>query len=161
MKILIVSDTHGHERNLKKVIEKVGQTDLFIHLGDIEGHEDYIEALADCPVHMVSGNNDFFSDLPREEEFQLGRYRVLITHGHYYGVSVGTDRLKEEARSRNIDIVMYGHTHRPEIDIDDHVTVLNPGSLSYPRQWGRKPSYMLMEIDREGQAHYTINYIEN
>ncbi|OUN30563.1 MULTISPECIES: metallophosphoesterase family protein [unclassified Blautia] len=161
MKILIVSDTHGHERNLKKVIEKVGQTDLFIHLGDIEGHEDYIEALADCPVHMVSGNNDFFSDLPREEEFQLGRYRVLITHGHYYGVSVGTDRLKEEARSRNIDIVMYGHTHRPEIDIDDHVTVLNPGSLSYPRQWGRKPSYMLMEIDREGEAHYTINYIEN
>ena len=161
MKILIVSDTHGHERNLKKVIEKVGQTDLFIHLGDIEGHEDYIEALADCPVHMVSGNNDFFSDLPREEEFQLGRYRVLITHRHYYGVSVGTDRLKEEARSRNIDIVMYGHTHRPEIDIDDHVTVLNPGSLSYPRQWGRKPSYMLMEIDREGEAHYTINYIEN
>ena len=161
MKILIVSDTHGHERNLKKVIEKVGQTDLFIHLGDIEGHEDYIEALADCPVHMVSGNNDFFSDLPREEEFQLGRYRVLITHGHYYGVSVGTDRLKEEARSRNIDIVMYGHTHRPEIDIDDHVTVLNPGSLSYPRQWGRKPSYILMEIDREGEAHYTINYIEN
>ena len=161
MKILIVSDTHGHERNLKKVVEKVGQTDLFIHLGDIEGHEDYIEALADCPVHMVSGNNDFFSDLPREEEFQLGRYRVLITHGHYYGVSVGTDRLKEEARSRNIDIVMYGHTHRPEIDIDDNVTVLNPGSLSYPRQWGRKPSYMLMEIDREGEAHYTINYIEN
>ena len=42
MKILIVSDTHGHERNLKKVIEKVGQTDLFIHLGDIEVHEDYI-----------------------------------------------------------------------------------------------------------------------
>ena len=31
MKILIVSDTHGHERNLKKVVEKVGQTDLFIH----------------------------------------------------------------------------------------------------------------------------------
>lgn len=161
MKILIVSDTHGHERNLKKVLEKIGQADLFIHLGDIEGHEDYIEALADCPVHMVSGNNDFFSDLSREEEFQLGRYRVMITHGHYYGVSVGTDRLKEEARSRNIDIVMYGHTHRPEIDIDDHVTVLNPGSLSYPRQWGRKPSYMLMEIDREGEAHYTINYIEN
>ena len=161
MKILVVSDTHGHERNLKKVIERVSPVDEFIHLGDIEGHEDYIEALADCPVHMVSGNNDFFSDLPREEEIQLGTYRVLLTHGHYYGVSVGTDRLKEEARARNIDIVMYGHTHRPEIDRDAQVTVLNPGSLSYPRQWGRKPSYMIMEIDREGEAHYTINYIEN
>ena len=160
MKILVVSDTHGHEANLKKVIEKVGPVDTFIHLGDIEGHEDYIEALAGCPVHMVSGNNDFFSDLPREEEFQIGRYHIMITHGHYYGVSVGTDRLKEEALSRNIDIVMSGHTHRPEIDIDAKVTVLNPGSLSYPRQWGRKPSYLIMEIDREGEAHYTINYIE-
>lgn len=160
MKILIVSDTHGHEGNLKKVLERVGNLDAFIHLGDIEGHEDYIEALAECPVHMVSGNNDFFSDLPREEEFQIGKYRVMITHGHYYGVSIGTDRLKEEARSRNADIVMYGHTHKPEIDIDSGVTVLNPGSLSYPRQWGRKPSYMIMEIDREEEAHYTINYLE-
>ena len=93
MKILIVSDTHGHEANLKKVIERVGPVDTFIHLGDIEGHEDYIEALAGCPAHMVSGNNDFFSDLPREEEFQLGRYHVMITHCHYYFVSMGTDRL--------------------------------------------------------------------
>ena len=78
MKILIVSDTHGHERNLKKVIGRVGPVDEFIHLGDIEGHEDYIEALVDCPVHMVSGNNDFFSDLPREETFYLGKYQVMI-----------------------------------------------------------------------------------
>lgn len=159
MKILIVSDTHGHEKNLETVIEKTVPVDLFIHLGDIEGHEDYIEALAGCPVHMVSGNNDFFSELPREEELQLGRYRVLITHGHYYGVSVGTSRLKEEAASRNIDIVMYGHTHRPEIDREEEVTVVNPGSLSYPRQWGRKPSYLIMELDKEGEAHYTINYL--
>ena len=159
MKILIVSDTHGHEKNLETVIEKTGPVDLFIHLGDIEGHEDYIEALAGCPVHMVSGNNDFFSELPREEELQLGRYRVLITHGHYYGVSVGTSRLKEEAASRNIDIVMYAHTHRPEIDREEEVTVVNPGSLSYPRQWGRKPSYLIMELDKEGEAHYTINYL--
>ncbi len=159
MKILIVSDTHGHEKNLETVIEKTVPVDLFIHLGDIEGHEDYIEALAGCPVHMVSGNNDFFSELPREEELQLGRYRVLITHGHYYGVSVGTSRLKEEAASRNIDIVMYGHTHRPEIDRGEEVTVVNPGSLSYPRQWGRKPSYLIMELDKEGEAHYTINYL--
>ena len=39
------------------------------------------------------------------------------------------------------------------------ITVLNPGSLSFPRQDGRRPSYMLMEIDREGEAHYTVNYL--
>ena len=41
----------------------------------------------------------------------------------------------------------------------ENITVLNPGSLSYPRQDGRKPSYMLMEIDRNGEAHYTLNYL--
>lgn len=160
MKILIVSDTHGHEENLEKVLEQVGHIDQFIHLGDIENQEDYMEVIAECPVHMVAGNNDFFSDLPREEEFWIGKYHVMITHGHYYGVSLDTSRLKEEALARNIDVVMYGHTHYPEIDTDDVVTILNPGSLSYPRQWGRKPSYIIMEIDSEGEAHYTIHYLE-
>ena len=161
MKILIVSDTHGHDRNLEIRLEQVGAIDHFIHLGDVEGHEDYIEQIVDCPVHMVAGNNDFFSDLPREEEFWLGNYRVFITHGNYYGVSMGTNRLKEEALSRKAQIVMYGHTHRPEIDIQDNITILNPGSLSYPRQWGREPSYIMMEIDRNGQAHYTVHYLED
>ena len=159
MKILIVSDTHGHSENLEKVLEQTGPLDHFIHLGDVEGQEDYIEVIAGCPVHMVSGNNDFFSDLPREEEFWIGEYHIIITHGHYYGVSVGTERLKEEAMLRGIDIVMYGHTHRPEIDMEDQVTVLNPGSLSYPRQIGRRPSFLMMEIDGAGEAHYTIHYL--
>ena len=60
MKILIVSDTHGHSENLEKVLEQTGPLDHFIHLGDVEGQEDYIEVIAGCPVHMVSGNNDFF-----------------------------------------------------------------------------------------------------
>lgn len=160
MKILIVSDTHGHERNLEIVLEKVGSIDRLIHLGDVEGQEDYIEVIAGCPVHMVAGNNDFFSDLPREEEFMLGKHHVFITHGHYYGVSMETDRLKEEAASRGADIVMYGHTHRPELDTEGEITVLNPGSLSYPRQWGRKPSYIIMEIDHAGKIQYTIHYLE-
>ena len=59
MKILIVSDTHGKEENLDRVLEEIGKLDCLIHLGDVEGQEDYIEAVAECPVHMVSGNNDF------------------------------------------------------------------------------------------------------
>ena len=37
--------------------------------------------------------------------------------------------------------------------------VINPGSLSYPRQPGRKPSYIMMELEREGEAHFTIHYL--
>ena len=61
-----------------------------------------------------------------------------------------------------MDIVMYGHTHKPHLEYcRDGLVVLNPGSLSYPRQEGRKPSYMLMELDRQGEAHFTICYLED
>lgn len=82
-----------------------------------------------------------------------------MTHGHFYSVSVGTERLADEARDRKVQIAMFGHTHKPCLDIRSNLTILNPGSLSFPRQDGRKPSYMIMELDGEGKAHYTVNYL--
>ena len=160
MKILVVSDTHGHTKNLERVLEKVGDIDLFIHCGDLEGGEDYIRALVDVPCYMVAGNNDWFSDLQREMEISVDDYRIWITHGNNYGASMGPERLLEEAAARNVDVVMYGHTHRPLIEYQDNIVIFNPGSLSYPRQNGRKPSYLIMEIDRDHEAHYTINYLD-
>ena len=159
MKILIVSDTHRHNKNLETVLKKVSPIDCLIHLGDVEGSEDYIREIAGCPCHIVSGNNDFFCDLPREEEFTLGRYHVLVTHGHYYYVSLDTQEIRRQALTRGADIVMFGHTHRPLLEIGRDVTLLNPGSLSFPRQEGRRPSFIIMELDSQGEAHYTINYL--
>lgn len=152
MKILIVSDTHGRDTTLKHLLAQVKPIDMLIHCGDVEGSEDYIRGMADCPVHIVAGNNDFFCELPKEEEFLIGKYRVLLTHGHYYYITMGTQMIKEDGRARGFDIVMFGHTHRPYLEQDKDIVVLNPGSLSYPRQEGRKPSYILMELDREGRS---------
>ncbi len=160
MKVLIISDTHRRDDRFLALIERIKPIDMLIHCGDTEGSEELYMAGVDCPVNIVAGNNDFFSDLPRERELWLEDYHVLLTHGHYYGVSMGTSRLEEEARARGFDIAMYGHTHRPELKIEDDLTVLNPGSISYPRQWGHEPSFILMEIDRDGEAHYTINYLK-
>lgn len=159
MKILIVSDTHGREENLKKALEKTGPIDRLIHLGDVEGSEDYIRSLTKAPVSMVAGNNDWYSDLPKEELLTIGRYRVFLTHGHRYYVGMGHEGLIEQAALRKADIVMYGHTHCPCLVHQGALTLLNPGSLSLPRQEGHRPSYMLMEIDREQEAHYHICYL--
>lgn len=159
MKILIVSDTHRKHENLKEVLERVQPVDLLIHLGDAEGEEDYIGELAGCPMEIVAGNNDFFSSLPREKEIQLGKYHVLITHGHYYYVNAGIADIEKDAAARNFDIVMFGHTHRPLIDYANRIIALNPGSLSYPRQEGKRPSYILMDIDKKGEASFEINYL--
>lgn len=159
MKVVIVSDTHGSHRNLEKVLEEEKPMDMLIHLGDVEGGEDYITALADCPTHIVRGNNDFFSDLPGEEEFMMGGYHMFISHGHYYYVSMGEERLKEEARARGADIVMYGHTHKPTLTREEDLITLNPGSITYPRQEGRRPSYMVMEIGGGDRIEFSLRYL--
>ena len=159
MKILIVSDTHGHSENLEKVLEQTGPLDHFIHLGDVEGQEDYIEVIAGCPVHMVSGNNDFFSDLPREDVIEVEGNKILVTHGHYYGVSIAFDQLAEAARSRGCNAAFFGHIHVPVVEKEAGVLLVNPGSLAFPRQRGRRPSYAVMETEGKGEMHVEIRYL--
>lgn len=159
MRIMIVSDTHGRHLNLDRALDEAGAVDVFIHLGDVEGGETYIDAAIECEKHIVKGNNDFFSELPREEEFMLGPKRVFISHGHNYYVSLDPERIKEEGRARKADIVMFGHTHRPYLDVGEDITVLNPGSLSYPRQEGRKGSYMILEMDETGGCKYQQHFL--
>ena len=134
MKILVVSDTHRKDDNLKLVLSEECPLDMLIHLGDAEGSEHFIPDWVnpECRMEMVLGNNDFFSRLDREREIDIAGHKAFITHGHYYGVSMGPEGLVDEAKSRGCDIAMYGHTHRPFLDVIDGVTVLNPGSLSYP-----------------------------
>ena len=120
MKILIVSDTHGNNDNLKRVIKKVKPIDLLIHLGDFASNIDHIRSLVDCPVEAVCGNNDFYCDVKREKLIEFGSYKVFLTHGH---------------------------THRPIIELQDNIWAINPGSISLPRQKGKKPTYIIMEID--------------
>lgn len=160
MRILVVSDTHRNNANYLKVIERTGPLDMVIHCGDVEGSELVISEAAGCPVEMVQGNNDFFSRLPKEKEFMIGQYKVWLTHGHNYYIAMNSEMIKREARDREADIVMCGHTHKPVVDIGSDLTLINPGSISYPRQGNRKPSYILMEIDNAGEAHYTINYLD-
>ena len=159
MKILVVSDSHGRNVYLEKVLETV-EPDMLIHLGDLEGSEIFIQNKVSCPVEMVSGNNDYFSDLEREKLITIGRYKVLLTHGHRYRVHFGTETIKDWARQRGANIVMFGHTHMPLLDTSTDVTALNPGSISQPRQEGRIPTYAIVELDRNGEIHFTLNYVK-
>lgn len=158
MKVLIVSDTHKKNENFFYVLEKE-KPDLVIHCGDAEGSEYALTKAADCPVEIVLGNNDFFSELPRELMLDIGPYKVWVVHGHNYYVSMGNENLKREAVERGVDIVFYGHTHRPVIDMDDEVIAVNPGSLSYPRQEGRRPSYAIMEMDDRDELQFSLHYV--
>lgn len=156
MKILIISDTHGFLWYLNEVLKKVGPIDMLIHCGDIQKDEEPVKIAANCPVYMVAGNNDLGTLLEKEIFLDIGKYHIMVTHGHRYSVGYGLDMLAASAKKKGADIVMFGHTHVPLIKKIDNVTLVNPGSITIPRQSGRRPSYAFMEIDRDGEAHFTV-----
>ena len=162
-RFLIFSDNHGINIYLKEVLDQIGTDfDGVVQLGDCQNAEteQEIRNIFTCPVYMVAGNCDFFSRLAKAQIVELGCHRILITHGHYHYVSVGIRDLAEEAKANGCDIAMFGHTHRPLLDENDpELTVLNPGSLSFPRQEGRRPSYALMEYGESGKARFEIRYL--
>ena len=108
---MIVSDTHRKNDNYFTVVEKE-RPDMVIHCGDAEGSEYALTQGAQCPVYIVLGNNDYFSNLPRELDLEIGPYKVWVTHGHNYYVSMGNEHIRREALVKGVDIVMYGHTDR-------------------------------------------------
>ncbi len=160
MKVLIISDTHGRHGNLDKVLEVEKPLDALIHLGDVEHGQDYIEAVADCTTYIVNGNNDYMPMYPNQMEVTIGNMKALICHGHMYYVHLNTKRLVLEAKKRGCNVAMFGHIHKPVLQEENGVTVLNPGSLSYPRQVGREPSYMVMTVDSSGGYEFTIKYVQ-
>lgn len=159
MRILIISDTHRKIENLKTVIARIGTPDHLIHCGDLQGAAATYEAAAACPGTFVRGNCDFDDALPAEAVVALGAHRIFVTHGHLYQARYGNDVLAREALARDCKLCCFGHTHMPELDRSfaaQGLTVLNPGSLSKPRQYPYEPTCVIMEIDEKGVAHYNF-----
>lgn len=160
MKVLVISDTHGYEGDVLRILYREGNVDLLIHCGDVEGGQWKIQEMAGCPCYFVKGNNDYFSDLPNDVLVRIGNYQALVTHGHLYGISMGKMRLEAEARKRGAQIVMFGHTHYPYLEEKSGLVMLNPGSVTYPRQPGRQGSYLIIEVKESGEITYHPRFLE-
>lgn len=156
MRILVVSDSHGSNVFLNRALEEAGEIDFFMHLGDLEGSEYFIETFVDCPTALISGNNDYFSQLEHELEFELEGHHIFMTHGHRYNIYAGVDRLREEGQARGADIVLFGHTHCPYIEETDDMVLINPGSISRPRQEGRIPTYVILDLFENGEVNVEL-----
>ena len=160
-KILVVSDNHRKLDNIYQLLEENPDISYFIHLGDSEGSEDAIRTHLPkgCESYFVQGNNDFFAYLPKEIEMRLGKERLFLTHGHLYGVGFDLQGLADEARARNCSTALFGHTHRPFSRMVNGVLCINPGSINFPRQENRKPSYAMFYLDKKGNLRTEAKYI--
>ncbi len=163
MKILVVSDTHGVDVNVAVALDREWPVDAIFHLGDSqEDEEEFAEIVAgeDVPVYMVKGNCDYFVDYPPSRILELAGHRILMAHGHGYYVNFGTRDLVADAQANDCDVTIYGHTHRPQIDDSDpNLLVLNPGSITYPRQEGRQKTYIILDLEEGKRPEAEIRYI--
>ncbi|MCR5797350.1 MAG: metallophosphoesterase [Eubacterium sp.] len=160
-KYLVFSDSHGSSEMMFSIIRE-HQTEIsgIFFLGDIGGDEDLLRNLTGLPTHIVRGNCDWSSQAPDELCFRIGKHKVAITHGHRYSVNRGVDVLKYWAMEKEADIVMYGHTHVPFLERGYNLTVLNPGSISRPRQSDFTKTYAMIDIDDDKDVDvkfYRIN----
>ena len=159
MKVLILSDTHGYNDTMYEVIDREAPFDMLIHCGDLEGAYDELRTKVNCTLHVVAGNNDYDPDMDRVRVFDIGKYKAVLTHGHRYRLYSDLSPLFYLAVENHADFVFFGHTHVPMIKEEGPVTLINPGSLTYPRQHGRKPSYIVGTIEAGSNPLFEVRYL--
>lgn len=144
MKILVCSDSHGELEFMRRAIERE-RPDRVLHLGDVSADAHSIQReYPDLPMELVRGNCDGWETTePVERELFLGGKRIWMLHGHTWQVKMGQSLVVFEARTRGMDVVLFGHTHKPLCYLDGSLWVMNPGTIS---GWPRA-TYGVMELE--------------
>jgi putative phosphoesterase len=141
----IVSDTHGLLR--PEVFEVFRAVDHILHGGDVGPPEILVALEALAPVTAVYGNTDgpeLRARLPQVAAIRLDGFDIVVTHGDQLG-SPAPAAL--HAAYPEAEIIVYGHTHKPLLELVDRtVTVMNPGSAG-PRRFDLPVSVGIMELE--------------
>ena len=103
---------------------------MILHLGDCWRDGERLHD--DCPdieFHQVPGNCDFRPAESAEQLLFIEDKRFLICHGHTYGVKQSLLTAGFAAEEQNLDCFLFGHTHKPLVDMRGKTLFLNPGSI--------------------------------
>ena len=129
MKLLVLSDSHGNLSHMEEAVLRV-RPRMILHLGDCwRDGEKLRDLFPDIPFHQVPGNCDYRPDEPAERLLFLEDKRVLMCHGHTYGVKQTLLNAGYAAEEQNLDLFLFGHTHKPLVDMRGKTLFLNPGSI--------------------------------
>ena len=133
MRFAVLSDTHGDLSRMFAAADYIRalKPDALIHLGDFCADAEAMAKELRLELHAVAGNCDAGYTDPAEGMAPFAGVLFFYTHGHHYGVKMGTDRLAESAGERGADVALFGHTHRRALvrGVGTAATVFNPGSL--------------------------------
>ena len=161
MKWMIASDIHSSAYWCEKLVKAFAaeQADRLLLLGDILYHgprnalpEGYAPMDTAAMLNKlktvtlsVRGNceaevDQMVLDFPALADYallDLGSSLVFATHGHQYNA-------KNPPPLHPGDILLHGHTHVPVCEVHEGYLLMNPGSVSIPKN-GTPHSYMTVE----------------
>jgi len=124
MRVGILADTHGLLR--PAVLERLAGCERILHAGDVGGPEILAALRAIAPVEAVRGNTDTgaMARLPESIEGELDGLPFRLIHR------------REDADPKWIPttrLLVFGHSHRPEISWEGSCLLLNPGACGPQR----------------------------
>jgi putative phosphoesterase len=106
---------------------------------------------------------EWLAALPGEAHLDLGRARVVVTHGDADSVSGAVtartpDRdIERLLRKLDADVLVIGHTHEAMIRSVRNGIVLNPGAVGESRTPDHQPHWAWLEATRDGvTAHLEV-----
>ncbi len=173
LKIGVISDTHGSFHFFEMAMKYLKDCDKIIHAGDILYHgprndipggynpKELAEKINKLDnIIFAKGNCDSDVDQmvinhPIQSPYTLleaNNLSILITHGY----TKSKEDMIEEAKKFKANILIYGHTHKKELEKYDSLIVLNPGSTSIPKDGSRSVAIIqedeifLLDIENNG-----------
>lgn len=173
----VISDTHIPDRVAglhPHLIEELRrhQIELLLHGGDISTMPVLEELQCIAPVLAVTGNRDYAlrHEILNEQRLSLYGSEIVLTHGHlnpkiywmdkFQYIVGGYDferyRLRLSARYPEARVIVYGHTHHPEIRWNEGILYFNPGSVSLGDYLDRQPNYGLLKFFKSGKIEAAI-----
>jgi putative phosphoesterase len=137
----LISDTHGVLR--PEALDALRGVDFLVHAGDI-GSPDILATLSNmAPLTAVRGNNDlavWAAEVPLQNSLSVGTIHIQVVHERSH--------LKGRALPMDTRVVVYGHSHRPAIELEDGILYVNPGSAG-PRRFKLPVTVALLRIAGE------------
>jgi putative phosphoesterase len=124
-------------------VRELERADLILHAGDFLARAVLDELRELAPLEGVHGNMDdaeLKALLPGRRIVEVAGRRIGMVHDA--GPAAGR-AARLVAAFPGCDLVVYGHTHLPELVRHDGVLILNPGS---PTERRRAPSHTMATV---------------
>jgi len=131
--VIVISDTHmpGRARRLPPgLVADLEKADLIVHAGDVATVETLEMLRGFAPVQGVYGNvdePDLRRILPRRLRFQLFDRWLGLVHGDSPSMHT-LQRALAEFVDEEVDLIVFGHSHKPLLRREGDLLLFNPGS---------------------------------